>query len=92
MSLFDPPGGVAFSYLVIIKSMTHTPELTLPQVIYRTLLYELYFLHHEVGNNVFCRCIVPNFINDEPFKYKFVCTTIQSVLALNPWPPPQGEG
>ncbi len=24
MSLFDPPGGVAFSYLVIIKSMTHT--------------------------------------------------------------------
>ena len=23
MSLFDPPGGVAFSYLVIIKSMTH---------------------------------------------------------------------
>ena len=24
VSLFDPPGGVAFSYLVIIKSMTHT--------------------------------------------------------------------
>ena len=23
VSLFDPPGGVAFSYLVIIKSMTH---------------------------------------------------------------------
>jgi hypothetical protein len=24
VSLFDPPGGVVFSYLVIIKSMTHT--------------------------------------------------------------------
>ncbi len=24
VSLFGPPGGVAFSYLVIIKSMTHT--------------------------------------------------------------------
>jgi hypothetical protein len=24
VSLFDPPGGLAFSYLVIIKSMTHT--------------------------------------------------------------------
>ena len=23
VSLFAPPGGVAFSYLVIIKSMTH---------------------------------------------------------------------
>ena len=23
LSLFDAPGGVAFSYLVIIKSMTH---------------------------------------------------------------------
>ena len=24
LSLFDVPGGAAFSYLVIIKSMTHT--------------------------------------------------------------------
>jgi hypothetical protein len=24
LSLFDAPGGVTFSYLVIIKSMTHT--------------------------------------------------------------------
>jgi hypothetical protein len=24
LSLFDVPGGVVFSYLVIIKSMTHT--------------------------------------------------------------------
>jgi hypothetical protein len=23
VSLFDPPGGMVFSYLVIIKSMTH---------------------------------------------------------------------
>ncbi len=29
VSLFDPPGGVVFSYLVIIKSMTHTHQISL---------------------------------------------------------------
>ncbi len=54
VSLFDTPGGVVFSYLVIIKSITH-PRTAEASGIFTTA-------EKKILEN--CRCIVPNFMND----------------------------